>query len=310
MGCDAEVRLECSERDEGELERLAAGVRDRLDAVAAILTRFDDTSELSRLNRDPRPAVPVSPELAALVRAAAAAGAWSGGLVDATLLGAIESAGYARSRERFEPVDLATALAAAPSRRPARPDPRRAWAGLGVDDHGRAIRPPGVRIDSGGLGKGLAADLAAAELPPDVRYAIDCGGDLATGPRHAPPWEVHVAGVRDGAPVHRLLVRGGVATSSIHARLWRTADGRYAHHVLDPATAAPAWTGLIAATAVGDSALDAEVRAKTALLSGPERAARLLARRGGVLQHEDGRVEVVAGAPVIRIQAQDLRGRA
>ena len=36
--------------------------------------------------------------------------------------------------------------------------------------------------------------------------------------------------------------------------------------------------------------------AKTALLSGPLGARRLLRRRGGVLQHDDGRIEIVPAA--------------
>ena len=71
--------------------------------------------------------------------------------------------------------------------------------------------------------------------------------------------------------------------------------------MLDPATGRPAWTGLVAASAVAGSAFEAEVLAKTALLSGPLEARRLLRRRGGVLQHDDGRVEVVPAPAVVRI---------
>jgi thiamine biosynthesis lipoprotein len=176
---------------------------------------------------------------------------------------------------------------------------------VGADEHGRVVRRPGVRLDSGGLGKGLAADLAAGAMPAGVRFAISAGGDLAVGgglPSSSS--EVTVHGARTGAEVHRLRVRaGGIATSGISSRLWRRPDGTYAHHLLDPSTGEPAWTGLIAVTAVAASALDAEVLAKTALLSGPMRARTLLARRGGVLQHDDGRIEVVAGLPVVRLRA-------
>ena len=41
--------------------------------------------------------------------------------------------------------------------------------------------------------------------------------------------------------------------------------------------------------------------AKTALLAGPAGARPALRRRGGVLQHEDGRVELIAPAPVVRL---------
>jgi thiamine biosynthesis lipoprotein len=166
------------------------------------------------------------------------------------------------------------------------------------------VRPPGVHLDSGGIGKGLAADLAAITVPAGIRYAISCGGDLALGGASPQsPWEVAVHSARTGATVHRLRVRtGGVATSGITSRLWRRSDGAHAHHLLDPSTGEPAWTGLVAVTAVAATSLDAEVRAKTARLSGPGRARTLVARRGGVLQHDDGRVEIVAGPPAVRLR--------
>jgi thiamine biosynthesis lipoprotein len=175
---------------------------------------------------------------------------------------------------------------------------------VGVDENGRIVRPPGVRLDSGGIGKGLAADLAAVTVPAGIRFAISCGGDLAVGGASpSSPWEIAVTSARTGAPVHTLRVRGGgVATSGISARLWRRDDGTFAHHLLDPATGEPAWTGLVAVTAAGATTVEAEILAKTALLSGPERARTLVARRGGVLQHDNGRVEIVAGPPTVRLR--------
>ena len=69
-------------------------------------------------------------------------------------------------------------------------------------------------------------------------------------------------------------------------------------------TAAIGWVGASEASgrAVAATTLDAEVLAKTAMLSGPDRARTLLGRRGGVLQHEDGRVEIVAGMPTVRLR--------
>jgi len=302
MGTEARVRLECDALSPAELDGYAAVVRAVLDDVERALSRFRPGSELCAVNRDPRAVVPVSPLLGELARAAEWARSRSGGLVDATLVGELEAAGYATSRAGVVPAPLDEALRAAPPRRPARCRKPAARA-LRVDASGRLHRAPGVRLDSGGLGKGLAADLAASLLPPDVRFAIDCGGDLAVGGPGG-PWQVAVASARTGAEAARLQVRaGGVATSGIHARLWRRADGAFAHHVLDPSTGRPAWTGLVAVTAVGASALEAEVLAKSALLSGPERARAVLFRRGGVLQHDDGRVEVLGGMPFVRLRA-------
>ena len=299
MGCDARVRLESSAVSTRELTRLVAAVRAVLEDADRRLTRFDPDSELSRLNADPSVIVPVSPLLARLARSTAWAGAASGGLVDATLADEIEAAGYATSRSGATAAPVGEALAAAPARRAARPRRDPGFARLEVLADGRIARPTGLRLDSGGLGKGLAADVAAELLPPDVRFAISVGGDMALG---GGEWEVAVAGALSGREVHRLRARGGVATSGMHERLWRRDDGTYAHHVLDPATGEPAWTGLLAATAVAANALEAEMLAKTALLSGTGGARNIRRRRGGVLQHEGGRIEVVPPAPVVRLR--------
>jgi FAD:protein FMN transferase len=221
----------------------------------------------------------------------------TGGLVDPTLVGAIERAGYARSRDGASPASLAEALAVAPSRRPASPNPHAAWRSIVVDDRAGVIsRPPGVMIDTGGTGKGLGADAVAHRLAGLDRFVVDCGGDITV--RGA--WEIEVEHPLTGHTAHKLHVRDrGVATSGLNIRLWRRPDGRFAHHLLDPATGEPAWTGLIAATALGAGALDAETRSKLALLSGPRGARRVLARWGGVLVHDSGDVELVG--PVRRM---------
>jgi FAD:protein FMN transferase len=297
MGCDAHVRLDAPGREQAELDALAAGVRGALEEAESVLSRFRPESELCALNADARPVVPASPLLARFAREAAAAWRRSGGLVDATLLAPLAGAGYDGDWDDARRAPLEDALAVAPPRRPARGRPGSLAARLAVDREGRIRRPPGTQLDSGGLGKGLAADLALELLPGDVRAVVAVGGDLALRGAGA-PWEITVHGARSGAEVHRLVVAGGgVATSGIQARLWAAGDG-HAHHLLDPATGRPAWTGLVAATALAPSAVEAEVLAKTALLSGPSRARELLRRRGGVLQHEDGRVEVIT-APAI-----------
>ncbi len=89
------------------------------------------------------------------------------------------------------------------------------------------------------------------------------------------------------------VAAGGVATSGINVRLWRTGGGRFAHHLLDPATGEPAWTGLVGVTALGSTALEAETLAKAALLSGPEAAREWLAEHGGLLVHDTGETERV-----------------
>jgi thiamine biosynthesis lipoprotein len=274
----------------------------------AALSRFKPDSELCALNADPRERVPASELLRRAVRAGLDAAERSGGLVDPTLVGEIESAGYVESRAGMVGESLTAALRAAPPRRPARPRPEPSWRRFEVDEEaGEIVRPPGARFDTGGTGKGLAADLVAARLRGYPRFVVDCGGDIRIGGAGAlaEPYRVQVAHPLGGEPAYVLRIgSGGVASSGLDVRIWRSADGGFAHHLLDPASGEPAWTGLIGATALADSALEAETLSKAALLSGAEGGRELLAERGGLLVHESGRIEPVgplAAPPRIRL---------
>ncbi len=77
------------------------------------------------------------------------------------------------------------------------------------------------------------------------------------------------------------------------------------HHLLDPSTGAPAFTGLVAVTALAPSTVEAEALAKAALLRGPAGARSTLARHGGITVAEDGAVERIgrlAPAPRVRLR--------
>jgi thiamine biosynthesis lipoprotein len=261
------------------------------------LSRFLADSELSALNHDPRSRVPASP----LLRAAVNAGLWaaerSGGLVDPTLVQALECGGYARSLDGVTPASLEEALAAAPARAPAAPDPAARWRRVRVDDEAGVIeRPPGVMIDTGGTGKGLCADAVGYRLGGYTRFVVDCGGDITVGGVGAQlePYQITVEHPLNRKPIGTIrLSRGGVATSGLNVRLWRNADGGFGHHLLDPSTGAPAWTGLIGVTALGATALEAETLSKMALLLGAAGARDVLAEQGGVIVHDDGAVEAI-----------------
>ena len=289
-------------------EEAAAAAHAFLQAFAARLSRFRADGELSRLNADARRVVPVSSLLAASVSAGVWAAELTGGLVDPTLVDPLHAIGYGRSRAGVPRASLAGALAAAPPRRPARPDPGAPWRGFEVNlKAGTVDRPPELRFDSGGTGKGLAADTVGRRLAAHERFVVDVGGDLRVGGRGAieRPFEVEVENPFGGDPVHVLRIgAGGVATSGLRSRIWQ-ADGRYVHHLLDPATGEPAWTGLVSVTALAPSALEAETRSKAALLSGPAGARAWLEPHGGIAVHDDGYAELVGplARPRVRLRA-------
>ena len=110
---------------------------------------------------------------------------------------------------------------------------------------------PNVRIDLGGIAKGWMADRLAERLGDHV--LVNLGGDLyARG-----EWPVAIA-------CKTYLLRNlGAATSSTRKRRWGDL-----HHLIDPRTGLPATTRVEEVSVVAETALDAEVLAKTVLISG------------------------------------------
>lgn len=289
--------------DDHEGACATVGEQRAVDDVCSYLVAFERRLSLaepdsytSRLNRDPREIVPARRILRELIGAAIWSAHRSGGLIDPASM-------YARGRYApastavNSPAPLADALAAAPPRHPAAPHPAALWRLIEIDDDSSSIRrPAGMALDCGTILTALAADQAAATLTGHGRYRVDIGGDIVIGGEgsRAPRREIALRHPLDGAVAHRLqLVRGAVATTGVHQGRWRTADGGHAHQLRDPLTGEPAWTGVLAATAVGRSALEARTLATTAVLAGPRRGRRILTDHGGVLFLDDGRVDVV-----------------
>jgi thiamine biosynthesis lipoprotein len=236
--------------------------------VEGALSRFDPDSDLSRLNRLSGRWVIVPPLLFRAVRAALCWAAATNGAFDPTVLDALESAGY---RHSFEQGQAASAG----------PRPAGRWRQIALSERSRAVwLPPGVRLDLGGIGKGLAVDGAVARLWGRPRVLVDAGGDLALRTADGdPPAVLDVADpwVSDRTLMTFSLYRGCAATSSVLGRTW----GPGLHHIIDPATGLPAQSDLVAATVFADTAMAADVLAKVCIIVGRERALPLLATRGG-----------------------------
>ena len=209
-------------------------------------SRFRADSELTAVNRAAAEAVIVSPTFARVLRVALAAAARTDGLVDPTLGGAVEAAGYDRDFDRL-----------APDPRPwGRPEPSRLKA---VRLDGRLLRRPrGLRLDLNGVVKALAVDEALSMIVGAGFVAA--GGDVAVRGGA-------VVGLPGGESVR--VLSGGVATSGSARRHWKR-GGREQHHLIDPATGRPAASCWSQVTVAGGSCLAADVAAKAAFLRSEE----------------------------------------
>ena len=293
----SEVTVEASgPRAESLLKAAAA----RVTEVSEGLTRFDPDSELSRINANPSETVEASSLMIRFVEAALDAATMTGGLVDATLLPELEVAGYSQSMHGRKGGGPAPAAPATPTRAGDSPEPAlgERWSTISIDrDNGTLTRSPGVRLDAGGIGKGLAADLVA-ELMEDSKveaWSVDCLGDVRIGGTAREPRPVTIGSPFPGeGPIEILELRkAGVATSGTTRRTWTNTDGTTAHHLIDPRTGLPVEGDLIQVTAIAPTAVEAEVSAKAALLSGLAEADRWLPH-GGLAVDRDGRVHRLA----------------
>jgi thiamine biosynthesis lipoprotein len=227
--------------------------------------------------------VPVGGLLYRVLETALAAAGATGGVYDPTMAHQLARLGYDRSFERLP--------ATSPRREPA--GPGGGWREVRMDPAARLVTlPPGVGVDLGGIAKGMAVDAAVERLGQDGLgpVMVNAGGDLRVGGR--PPgggdWWVAVDGRRGRLRVP--LAAGALATSGIARRRW-SQEGERRHHLLDPRTGEPAFTGLWSVTAVAGSCAQAEVAAKAAFVLGRGPGTELLGEQGlaGLFAGEDGR---------------------
>jgi len=237
-----------------------------------VWSRFIPDSDVSVLNRTPGVPVRVDPATVTLVETMVEARRLTEGAFDPTLLRPLLDLGYVGSID--DPAKR-TSLPAGPmsptaSIRPSLDD-------LVVDrERCLVLLPPGLAIDPGGIGKGLAADLAVRSLLDAGATAalVSIGGDLSAAGEIPGGWNIEVERpdavdpTLDTAVVCVLSIdRGGVATSSTLSRRWMH-HGHEVHHLVDPLDRGQSRTDLHAVTVAAGTGWLAEAHATAALLAG------------------------------------------
>ena len=221
-----------------------------------VYSRFDATSELSRVNAAAGAPLLVSEEFASLLRRSLALGAGTGGAFDVTV-GALTELW----RESETPPAPAAVAAA-----------RDRVGATRIRLDGRTLElPPGHRLDFDGIAKGWTVDGCVARLrAAGIRRALVSLGESSVYALGAPAgetaWPLEVRGVEPEEAVGVLRLRDeGLSVSATFGGSGR--QGRAAGHVVDPRTgeaiAAPAVASVVSA-----SATDAEAWSKALLLWG------------------------------------------
>jgi len=148
-----------------------------------------------------------------------------------------------------------------------------------------ALRERRMQLDLGGIGKGFAADEAAAMLK-DLGYPntlVALGGDVvASGaPPGAPGWTVEVetlSRAEQGTP--HVLLRDAAVSTSGDAEQWVEVGGVRYSHIVDPRTGA-ALTGRRSVTVIAPAGTLSDGLATAVSVLGPARGLALVAQTPG-----------------------------
>lgn len=256
---------------------IEAAIRQALDRVIGEMSGWEPGSALSRYNAAaPKTSHELPPAFLAVLRAALRIAEATNGAFDPTLGALVDSWGFGPAG----PVSAAPDPAAIAERRAAC-----GWRRLSLDGS-RLLQPGGLALDLSGIAKGFAVDLVAAELRRlGVASAlVEIGGELhGTGVKpDLSPWWVALENPpgAEGLPETLLALHGlSVATSGDYRR-WREVGGRRIAHTLDPTTGAPAETGIVSASVVHASCMEADAWATALMVLGPAEALSVATRHG------------------------------
>ena len=231
--------------------------RDRVAQLERRWSRFLADSDISRLNRAEGVALEVHPDTVAAVRAACAAWLVTDGCFDPTVHDSLLRLGY------DDTIDVVRERGGAPTSSLPAPG----CEGIEFNETYNVVRLPAhVRLDLGGIGKGLAADLTVVGLLERGANGalVSVGGDLrvAGTPPDGDAWIIEIEDPRTDRPIASVsLLSGGVATSTTLRRRWRSGQ-RPHHHLLTPSTGASTTSDVVGVTVIADTAAWADALSK------------------------------------------------
>ena len=248
------------------------GGRDNLvdDAVGlaheleGLWTRFSRDSDISELNWAEGSPVDVDPRTVELIEVMHAAHRDTQSAFNPTLLPALLQEGYTHSL-----VD--------PSRFTELPDSAKSPGSMEaiVIEGNTVTLPKGTTLDSGGIGKGFAADLIARFIRESgaLGALVELGGDVRVdgySPRGR-GWRLAVDHpVESDARMSTIEIEGGgVATSSQLKRRFNRSDGSATHHLIDSSLGQSIESSTLAVTVIAPTAWQAEVTAKVGFAKAP-----------------------------------------
>lgn len=331
MGCHIQISLNTTRlsaqpsqmRIDQQVAFLTNDIQQRLADWEHIFSRFDDSSELMRLNNRGDQWSEVSSELFEVLQRAIHFVSKTQGLVTPTLLHPLWDAGYKHSFETLPKMSVPSLPVTSVSTPTNVQDTTSAnhanqqIEGIQLrqlaDRQHQVYLPAGMALDLNGYVKGWCAMQLAENISRvhdwHIPCLVDMGGDIAIGVPKNPTDKLVSWGVAVAKPyfansehVHNdedvailKLSSGAVATSGQDYRRWLH-DGRWQHHLIHPHDLRPVTSDVLTATVLAKDAMTAEVYAKYCVLLGVKAAVAWLNKHhiAALLIDRDNKVMVTS----------------
>ena len=238
-----------------------------IDALEAEISTWREGSATSRVNRlAATEAVQVPRSLMALLERAQAVWRDTDGVFDPTVGPLLAAWGkYAHTDREPTGEELSAALA------------KVGFDKVQLDGSAGTVRfaRTGMRLDFGGIGKGLALDRAAGILRArGVKSALLHGGTSSIVAVGAPPgrpgWEVHLGPFDDRYPrIETVVLRdASLSSSSAYERPLEGREGKRSH-IFDPRTGQPV-AGVLGTSAIADTGMESDALSTAFFVLGRE----------------------------------------
>ena len=248
------------DRESGR-EALEEGVAEVYE-LEDLLSATAPDSEISALNEAGQ--AHLSPDTAQLLSAALELCALTGGALDITAYPAVEAWGFTTGEYRVPNQAELEELG-----------DRIDYTQVSLDQEGASL-PDGMKLDLGAVAKGYTADRLAklAQERGITSALLDLGQStiLALGAKpDGSPWRIGIQDPQGEGYLGVLELEGqAMGTSGGYQRYFERDGVRY-WHIIDPATAAPARSGLLSVTVVSPSGLACDGLSTALFVMGLER---------------------------------------
>ena len=270
--------------------RAADEAAEYLYALERALDVTDEKSEIYALNHAAGAQTPVSADTRALVSEALRLCRATGGALDITAYPAVRAWGFTTGAYRVpEQGELDELLPLIDHTRVA----------VGKDT---LTLPEGMMLDLGAVAKGYAGrELAAMLKAAGITSAtLSLGGNVqAIGAKpDGSPWRVGIQDPNTEGYLAIVAVEDKAVVTSGGYQRYFTVNGIPYWHIIDPATAAPARSGLLSVTVVGEDGLVCDGLSTALFVMGLDRAAdywRAHRDFEAVFIGEDGSIAITAG---------------